>query len=154
MCLAIALAVSDVPTELTGLLVRRLHVRGEQPEYRFTFRDRRPRLPILRDGRLQVARWGNGRGQSRFLPRSGWVWQAEIEAGMWQGSGAIRVTIPATYGLERRGVWFHIQTGIRGILVPDEHGYAVAYMIVEPASHYYCVMTSSDRMPVLIDQRI
>jgi hypothetical protein len=41
--------------------------------------------------------------------------------------------------------------GIRGLLVPDERGLAVAYMVCEPASHYYRVMTGSDRMPVLID---
>jgi hypothetical protein len=29
------------------------------------------RVPVWRDGRLQIVRWGNGRGQSRFLPRSG-----------------------------------------------------------------------------------
>jgi hypothetical protein len=64
------------------------------------------------------------------------------------------VLIPANYGLERRGVWFPIETGIRGLLVPDELGWAVCYMICEPASHYYQVMTGSDRMPVLINQRI
>jgi hypothetical protein len=63
------------------------------------------------------------------------------------------VDIPASYGLER-GVWFLIEQGIRGLLVPDERGIAVAYMICEPSSHYYFVMTRSPRMPVLIDQRI
>ena len=52
------------------------------------------------------------------------------------------------------GVWFRIQQGIRGLLVPDERGLAVVYMICEPASHYYQVMTRSRRMPVLIEQRI
>jgi hypothetical protein len=67
---------------------------------------------------------------------------------------AVRVDIPASYGLERRGVWFLIEVGISGILVPDEHGIAVCYMICEPASHYYRIMTGATRMPVLIDQRI
>jgi hypothetical protein len=31
---------------------------------------------------------------------------------------------------------------------------AVVYMICEPASHYYRVMTGSERMPVFIEQRI
>jgi hypothetical protein len=43
---------------------------------------------------------------------------------------------------------------MRGLLVPDERGIAVCYMICEPASHYYRIMTRSDRMPVLIDERI
>ena len=40
------------------------------------------------------------------------------------------------------------------MLVPDERGIAVAYMICEPASHYYQVMTRSSRMPVLIEEKI
>jgi hypothetical protein len=51
-------------------------------------------------------------------------------------------------------VWFRVRQGIRGLLVPDEHGIAVAYMICERASHYYQIMTRSNRMPVLIDERI
>jgi hypothetical protein len=129
-------------------------VRGKREEYRFLFRDRRACLPIWRDGQLVVARWGNGRGRSRKLPRTGWTWESSIREGRWQGSGGVPVVIPANYGLERRGVWFLIETGIKGLLVPDENGWAVVYMICEPASHYYKVMTGSERMPVLIDQRI
>lgn len=156
MCLGIAIAGSELPTELIGRygLDRRFYLRGERPEYRFLFRDRRPRLPVWRDGRLQVVRWGNSRGQSRFLPRTGWTWRETIEQGGWRGSGAISVDIPASFGLERRGVWYLIEQGIRGLLVPDERGYAVAYMICQPSSHYYQIMTSAPRMPVFIDQQI
>ena len=76
-----------------------------------------------------------------------------LQDGGWRGSGAIPVDIPATFGLER-GVWYRIRQGIRGLLVPDERGIAVAYMICEPATHYYHVMTRSPRMPVLIEERI
>ena len=64
VCLGIALAGSEVPTEMIGRcgLARHLHLRGERPEYRFLFRERRPRLPVIRDGHLFFARWGNGRG--------------------------------------------------------------------------------------------
>jgi hypothetical protein len=156
VCLGIAVAGSELPTELIGRigLKRRLHLRGKQEEYRFLFRDRRACLPIWRDGQLQLVRWGNGRGQSRLLPRTGWTWEASIREGRWQGSGGVPVEIPANYGLERRGAWFLIETGIRGLLVPDENGWAVVYVICEPASHYYRVMTGSDRMPVLINQQI
>jgi len=129
-------------------------MRGERPEFRFLFRDRRPRLPIWRDGRLQIVRWGNSRGESRFLPRTGWTWHETIKAGGWRHTAAIPVDIPASFGLERRGVWYLIEQGIRGLLVPDERGIAVVYMICEPASHYYQVMTSSPRMPIFIDQHI
>src|SRR3954471_18553323 len=156
MCIGIALAWSELPTELIARhgLERRAHERGGEREVRFLYRDRRPRLPIWRDGRLQVVRWGNGRGQSRFLPRTGWTWLESIREGRWRGSGAIPVDIPASFGLERRGVWFLIETGIRGLLVPDERGWAVCYMICEPSTHYYRIMTGSERMPVLIDQWI
>ncbi len=89
-----------------------------------------------------------------MLPRTGWTWQATLSEGGWAGTEAVPVDIPASYGLERRGVWFLIEVGIRGILVPDENGIAVCYMICEPASHYYRIMTGATRMPVLIGQRI
>jgi hypothetical protein len=38
--------------------------------------------------------------------------------------------------------------------VPDERGAAVGYMICEPSSHHYRIMTGSTRMPVFIDQKI
>lgn len=47
-----------------------------------------------------------------------------------------------------------VWSGMRGVLVPDERGFAVCYMLCEPASHYFQVMTRSTRMPVLIDKRI
>jgi len=45
------------------------------------------------------------------------------------------------------------QEWYRGLLVLDEYG-AVCYVICEPSSHYYRVMTGSERMPVLIGQHI
>lgn len=155
MCVGIALAWSELPTELIGRhgLDRRAHERGGEREVRFLFRDRSPRLPFWRDGRLYVARWGNGRGESRFLPRTGWTWMSTVQEGYWRDLEPIAVDIPATIGLER-GVWFRIRQGIRGLLVPDERGNAVVYMICEPASHYYQVMTRANRMPVLIEERI
>jgi hypothetical protein len=74
--------------------------------------------------------------------------------GGWRQMTSIPADIPASYGLEGQSVWFLIEASIRGMLVPGERGHAVCYMICEPASHYYKIMTSSDQMPVLIDQRI
>jgi hypothetical protein len=85
--------------------------------------------------------------------RGGWTWLSTVQDGYWRNLDPIPVDIPATLGLER-GVWFRIRQGIRGLLVADERGLAVVYMICEPASHYYRVMTRSDRMPVLIEERI
>jgi hypothetical protein len=156
VCLGIALAGSDVPTELIGRfgLARHEFKRGDRPEYRFFYSDRRPRLPIMRDGQLSWARWGNGRGQSRKLPRTGWTWQTTIEDGWWKGTDAEQVSIPATFAFDGRGVWYKVHVGIRGLLVPDERHMAVVYVICEPATHYYNIMTGSHRMPQLIGQRI
>ena len=157
MCLGVAMAASDVPTEMVGRcgLARRLHLRGgRREEYRFFYRGRRPRLPVIRDGQLFFPRWGNGRGQSRMLPRTGWTWLETIRAGGWRRFGAIPVDVPCRYGFDGRGVWYVIRRGIRGLLVPDERGHAVAYLVCEPASHYYHVMTGATRMPVFITERI
>jgi hypothetical protein len=145
-----------VPTELVGRcgLSRHHHLRAGLPEYRFLYRERRPRLPVIRDGRLFFARWGNGRGQSLRLPRTGWTWRESIREGWWRGTGAVPVVIPSTFVLAGRGVWYSSEVGLRGLLVPDERGMAVAYVICEPSSHYYRVMTGDDRMPLLIGQRI
>jgi hypothetical protein len=155
MCAGIALAWSELPTELIGRhgLHRRVHERGGELEIQFHYRDRVPRLPVWRDGRLQIVRWGNGRGQSRYLPRTGWTWLETVRRGGWRGLDPIPVDIPATLIVER-GVWVSVAQGMRGLLVPDERGYAVAYMICEPATHYYRIMTRSARMPVFIEERI
>ena len=70
MCIGIALAGSELPMELIGRhgLERRVHERGGEREVRFLYRDRQPRLPIWRDGRLQIVRWGNGRGRAGSCP--------------------------------------------------------------------------------------
>jgi hypothetical protein len=56
----------------------------------------------------------------------------------------MRAAIPAMLGYER-STWSTIRQGIRGLLVPDERGIAVDYMICEPSSHYYRIMTGSTR---------
>ena len=156
VCLGIALAASEVPEGLVGMpgFERRRYVRGGRAEFRFLARDRDPQLPVWHGGRLHVVRWGNRRGESRRLPRTGWTWLATIESGGWQGVETVPADIPASYGYDGRGVWYLIEQGIRGLMVSDERGTAVVYMICEPASHYYHVMTGATRMPVLIGQPI
>ncbi len=155
MCAGIALAWSELPTDLIGRhgLDRRVYDRGGESEVRFLYRDRHPRLPVWRDGRLQVVRWGNSRGESRFLPRTGWTWLETIQEGHWLSSGAISVDIPASLALDR-GVWYRVRQGLCGLLVPDERGIAVVYVVCEPSTHYYQIMTRSPRMPLLIEERI
>jgi hypothetical protein len=155
MCTGIALAYSELPLELVERhgLGRRVHDRGGEKEVRFLFRDRDRCIPVWWEGQLHIVRWGCRRGESQFLPCTGWTWQESVEEGRWAAWEAEPVDIPATLGYEG-GVWFRIRQGIRGVLAHDEQGQAVAYMICEPASHYYAVMTRSRRMPVLIGERI
>jgi hypothetical protein len=63
------------------------------------------------------------------------------------------VEIPATYGLEK-GVWIQFAEGIKGKLVADELGQPHVFMLTQPASHYYEVMTRHDRMPVFLEAGI
>lgn len=154
MCDGIALAWSTVPKELIGRhgLDRRICERGGEVEIQFYFRDKEPLIPVWRDGQLQVIRWGNWRGFSRVLPKTGWTWMKKVEEGFWQHLEPVLVDIPAILGCER-GIWYVVKQGMRGIAVPDEKGDSVCYMLCEPASDYYRVMTRSDRMPVLIQER-
>jgi hypothetical protein len=56
------------------------------------------------------------------------------------------VDILAYFELERWDVWFLFETGIRGLLVPDERGFAVYSMAYQPASQYSSV---NDRLESL-----
>jgi hypothetical protein len=151
MCIGIALPRTAVPDDVFERhgLHRRLHERGGVAEVRFYYRDPRPRLPVLRDGQFQVVRWGNARGRSRLLPRTGWTWLESVVNGSWKNVEAFFVEVPATFGLEG-GFWFPIRHGIRALLVADERRMAVAYLVCEESSQYFRVMTQSRRMPVLI----
>jgi hypothetical protein len=151
----VALALSELPLELIAQhgLERRVHDRGGEREVQFLFREAERLLPVWHDGRLEVVRWGNRRGESRRLPLTGWTWRATVEAGGWIGRDVCPVVIPATLGLDK-GVWYRIRQGVHGLLAPDEHGLARAYVICEPASHYYQIMTRSAWMPMLLDERI
>src|SRR5262249_31625050 len=155
MCTGIALAYSELPLELIERhgLESRVHDRGGEREVRFLYRAAERVLPAWHEGQLQVVRWGSRRGQTRVLPCTGWTWREAVEKGRWAAWEGAEVAVPATMGHEN-GVWFKIRQGVRGVLVHDESGEAVVYLLVEPASHYYQTMTKSPRMPVLIGERI
>ena len=65
MFAGVALAYGAVPTGLIERhgLRRRLHDRGGEPELQFLLADAERELPVWLEGRLQIVRWGNGRGQ-------------------------------------------------------------------------------------------
>jgi hypothetical protein len=151
----IALAYGDLPV---GLIERhelheRLHERGGEREVRFLLWERERVLPVWLHGRLLIVRWGVRRGESKALPCTAWTWRATVEAGGWAAFGAEPVVIPATRGLDL-GVWFAIKKGMHAVANRDEQGRAVVFPVCEPASHHYEVMTRSEWMPVLLDDRI
>jgi hypothetical protein len=129
------------------------HQRGGERELQFHLAAAVPLPPVWHEGRLRVVHWGCRRGESRALPVGGWTKQATVQSGYWSPCGAEAVDIPAALGYDG-GVWYAIRQGVRGVLVADEQGEARVYVVCEPASHYYGVMTRSAWMPVLIGERI
>jgi hypothetical protein len=121
-------------------------------EIRFLYRDVRPLLPAWVESELSIFSWGQPRRKSK-LPRTKVVAQETLQAGVWQDVHPEPVDIPANFGWDK-GVWYRIKEGIRGILVRDESDNQIVYVLTEPASHYYQVMTRNTRMPVLCGERI
>ena len=154
MCTGIAIIESELPVELTGRhrLSAVRHVRGANSEFRFFWKDRYPRLPIRHGGNMKIVQWGN-RNHRSPLPRTAWTWRQSIEEGKWASFEPEPVLIPCSYGWEG-GVWYLIEEGIRGLLVQPPGGQPVVYMVCEPSTRYYQVMTRSERMPVLVSQVI
>jgi hypothetical protein len=152
---AIALPGHALPLSLIERhgLERLTHERGGEKELQFHFGIAVPQLPVWHDGQLRIVRWGCRRGESRVLPIGGWTKQTTVESGYWSQAGAELVDIPASLGLDN-GVWYAARQGMRGLVVPDEWGTLRVYVICEPASHYYGVMTRCAWMPVLIGERI
>lgn len=155
MCFGIALPIDALPEELVQQHQHRLVLRepGASRELRFLFRDPQAELPAWHGNRLAIYPWGNRDNAASRLPRTGWCRLESLEAGNWRHLRPEPVDIPAFLGLEK-GVWFQIVEGIRGILVEDEQGRPHVYMLTQPASHYYQIMTRHDRMPVLLGQQI
>jgi hypothetical protein len=156
MLSGVALALSALPLELITQhgLQRRIHDRGGEREVQFLFADADRLLPVWRNGQLQVLRWGNRRGESPHLPCTAWTQIDTVANGGWEDRPVEPVVIPATMGLDK-GVWYHLRQGMRGLVVHDERGCLRVYLICEPSSHHYEVMTrGSCWMPVLIDERI
>ena len=151
--MAIALARSELPDAVAAGLEARVHTRGGEPEVRFYWRARPALLPVWWDGRLHVVRWGNRDRAERTLPLTGWTWRETVEAGRWSALGPEPVDIPATYAL-MGGVWFRVRQGVRGLLVRDRAGDPVVFVVCEPATRYYRVMTRAGWMPALIDEVI
>jgi hypothetical protein len=103
---------------------------------------------------LNKYHWGNRRGESPHLPCTAWTQIGTVEKGGWGDRRVEPVVIRATVGLDK-GVWYRIRQGIAGVVVQDERGCPRVYVLCEPSTHYYQVMTRGSRwMPKLIDELI
>jgi hypothetical protein len=87
------------------------------------------------------------------LPPTAWARLTTLGGDCWKDREPVEVVVPASLGLDR-GVWYLVREGVRAIVVQDERGQPVAYVLVEPSTHYYKVMTRSDWMPALVGERI
>ena len=157
MCLGISVSWRELPEELIEryALGDQIITResASDREIRFLYRDPRPMLPAWLDNQLDVYIWGNRDDKQSRLPRTGWCRSESLAAGRWRHLRPRRVVIPASFGLAK-GVWFHITEGMQGILVDDERGRGHVYMLTQPATRYYEVMTNDSRMPVLVGKGI
>ena len=155
MCLGVTLPIDELPEALLQKQQHRIILRGPgvSREVRFLYRDPRPELPAWHDCQFSIYPWGN-RLPSCRLPPTGWCRREDLDAGLWQHLHPVAVEIPATLGLEK-GVWFLVpEGGLRGVLVRDEHGQPHIYLLTQPASHYYQIMTRSPRMPVFLGRQM
>lgn len=157
MCKGISILKARLKQELFDQyeLEHRITSRGTdaQSELHFMYTDPVGQLPVIHDGQLVIYEWGNRGNKESKLPRTGWCRLESLEAGKWRWLSPEKVIIPADFGLEK-SVWFQINEGMQGIIVHDEQERPHAYMLTQPASHYYQTMTRHDRMPILMDQEI
>ena len=150
----VSLLRSEIPERLITQqnlqhwLVRRSEQAAE--EIRFLRRARRALLPVWYQNELSLFEWGN-RDRRNRLPCGAYLMQEELKSGYWQNGEPVEV--PANFGLVNH-VWFHVVGGFRGVLLRDRDGNAHVYLLMQPASHYYEVMTHSKRMPLFIGQGI
>jgi hypothetical protein len=149
MCLGIAVPIRDIPIDLIRrhALADRITQRdiASGREIQFLYRHERRLLPVSVDGQLQILEWGCRQGP---LPKVGWCNIEWFESELWTPLRPKPAIIVAELAVDR-GRWFHVDEGIKCVVVRNH-----AYMLTEPANHYYNVMTRADRMPMLIGQTI
>lgn len=149
----LALMLSEVPNDIADEYPERVYERERRQEIQFHWWQAPTLIPVVWNGQFQVLRWGNKDRRGR-LPYGGWIALSQIEAGALAHVRPEEVVIPANLG-HHRGVWFMVEEGFRGVILPSVPGGPVVYLLVEPATNYYRNMTEqSDTMPALVNQVI
>lgn len=137
MCEGISLNWRELPENLIQQHQLSPCVRtGGEREYRFMLREHNACLPAWFEGQLQIVPW------------SGYCEQESLSEGDWQKHHPLPVDIPASFAVDR-GVWYLVREGFRGIMVSQR-----VYLLRQPATHYYQIMTRNKRMPVMIGESI
>ncbi|HUG20308.1 MAG TPA: hypothetical protein VMM56_15085 [Planctomycetaceae bacterium] len=156
MCSGISIARCEIPESLIDRyrLSNQIIRRGKDAddEFRFLLAERFPVLPVWHEGQFQIFAWGN-RDRHTGLPISGWCRRESLEAGEWSPLQPREVFIPASFGWDR-GVWYQIREGIKGVLVCESGGSPHVFVLTQPATHYYQVMTRNHREPVFTGEQI
>ena len=151
----VALPLDSVPPALIAQhdLSIRVYNRCGVDELHFLAREVSRLLPVLLNGVLRILTWGNRRGDSAKLPPPLWTSLNTIEVSGWGDARIEEAVIPATLAFDN-GIWYTVSVGVRGLVVPDEKGVRRVYIICEPSSDAYAIMTKAKWMPCLVDQAI
>ncbi len=156
MCTGITISRHEIPTKLIERfqLEERYIQRSEhaQKEILFLQRHRFPLLPVFYQGEVQLLPWGNRQSKVK-VPLAWWCDVATLESGAWSVHSPEPVEVLATFGWER-GVWYQVPQGIRGLVIHDQHKQPYVYLLLQPSTHYYQVMTGYEREPVFIGKQI
>jgi hypothetical protein len=105
---------------------------------------------VWTDHGIELFRWGRQRAESKELSATSGTMLSMVDAGKWAKHRPECVEVPASLILHN-GRLIALR---QGLLVRDEKGAPAVYVLCEPASHYYEVMTRSKWAPVLIGERI
>jgi hypothetical protein len=146
MCQALRLSVYELTQEQLDFM-KAFRI---QDELRISMKHSDPFLLVMHGGRTQLLPWGN-RQSKNALPLTTHCKKESLASGKWAWLKPEKTMILASLAYSR-GVWFQVRRGIEGILVTDRWGQKHVYMLTQASTHYFKIMTGSERMPALVEQ--
>ena len=117
-------------------------------EVQFLARHRQPLLPYWEGGEMRLGEWGNLRHTSAKLPRSHQCRRESFEEGRWAWMNPKPIRIPCSLLLDNH-VWTAVDQDLEGVVLVDEKKCPHIYPLTVPSSHYYRIMTGSEREAVM-----